>query len=214
MKKSNSINSLTRQLKQMIGLAMSEEECRTFVETCFEEAKENQGSIASEYSQAPPVTEYKSSERAEREKLESFGDLSVLPEVEAVIADFYQDMDSDNPESSSMNLHKAELKSLISRIRNRITGKTTATLPVIQIHAIVSLMYAENNLPKYDLMKRIFKNHSEIVSIEMQKLFKVLDYSIYKTLEAVTEERRSSIIQFIMLDYKGISVEYIQKHYL
>ena len=173
-----------------------------------------------EYSGAP-VTEYNSGEidrirEADQNRSEPMEviEATVIKEMEYDISVLENEVYTTVKDSRIQNLKQLRTR-LINKLRQNLTGRTTPTLPTIQIHAVMNFWMAENNIRKDHLIQLAFASEiPAFIEYYGQRFEHVHKYSIFSFLKDLDEPQRATLIRYIMTEYEGIRPEAVAKYYL
>lgn len=139
----------------------------------------------------------------------------ILEHIDDVLVRELDSLQEENPfnMASTKIDFEAMRKRIFKKIKDKITGRTTLTVPVIQCHAVINFWLACINMDKRKLIENAFEGTENEVHISHYKemLFE-MEYNMNEFFVILSEDQRCLIIQYIMKNYSGITVNQIEKY--
>lgn len=105
------------------------------------------------------------------------------------------------------NTFNAMRKRITTKVLDKITGHTTATVPIIQAHAVRNFWYANHYFSHKDKQKIVTLLFDDQV---YNDLFEGFECDFLKFLEILSEDQQAKLITYIMENYNGISLESVE----
>lgn len=222
MQKTNLIEDLSTQLFEMVEPRMSLQNCKDFVSLCFtssESAEDRstiknllQNQVAAEYA-GSPVAEYRSAEQQQVDRIKA-NTSEPLPIIEQVIDELFEPMIESEKSPLLKNAAMEHKNNMILTLREKLTGKTTPTLPLIRIHAIMNFWYAHYTINRRTLIANAFAAYDKGTIKHLESLYDQCDCSLFEFIRDLSEEFRGALILYIMNNYKGIDPKSVERYYL
>lgn len=131
-----------------------------------------------------------------------FGDLEEV--VNEVVMDEFDYQIEISNSMEAKRKYDYMRKRIVTKIMDKITGKTNPTIPVIQSHAIRN----------FDLANKFWSWQDKIKAVNI--VFPDTDYDarlheyrcdLYRFFEILSEDQQSELISYVMDNYKGVPLE-------
>ena len=101
------------------------------------------------------------------------------------------------------------------KMKSKILGKTSPTLPVIQLQAIMNLFHADNHINKRTVIHEAFADcHEELIKQLDEKFEKEANCSVIEFIKILDINLRGQFLMYIMENHEGISFKTIEQDYL
>lgn len=139
-------------------------------------------------------------------------EFTVLSQVEKVLTNYFF-----NEATTSMTVADGikHASRLMLKMKSKILGKTSPTLPVIQLQAIMNLFHADNHINKRTVIHEAFADcHEELIKQLDEKFEKEANCSVIEFIKILDINLRGQFLMYIMENHEGTSFKTIEQDYL
>ncbi len=177
--------------------------------SCIENDNSDLEHVLSEYSMNTPErkeNDYRKEDYALRIE-------SITEHLDSILELEFEPLIEKSNSMESLNLFDSMRKRILKKLLQICAKRTTPVVPVIQIHAVRNFILANDKMEKSNLMERAFAGIESDQEIEhLKEMFYGHEYDLFAFLEVLSETQIAVLINYIMKNYNGITVNQIEKY--
>jgi len=138
--------------------------------------------------------------------------IDILEDLSEILdSEFKHTIDETNSEIVYKKYEQMRIR-ILEKIKKKLLPETSATVPIIQIHAVRNFFFANHNLRKDTLIEKVFEGKDEHWISFCKELFAVkCNFDLYKLIEYINESEAAILITWIMKNYNAFPIETVER---
>jgi len=143
---------------------------------------------------------------------ENIQNLDLLEDLSEILYSEFKPMIEETNSDVTFKKYETMRIRILSKIKDKLLPETSATVPIIQIHAVRNFFFANHNLRKDTLIEKVFEGKDESWIAFCKELFAVkCNFDLYKLIEYINERESAILITWIMKNYNAFPIETVER---